>query len=260
MTITLSIANQKGGVGKTTTAINLSAALSQQGRKTLLIDLDPQGNATGGSGIDKHSLTCSINEVLQQQVGIAQAVLPTQWGYDLLPANGDLTVAEVALTQAGQCETRLRAAIGDIASTYDMVVIDCPPSLNMLTVNALVASDGVLIPVQCEYYALEGLTSLMHNIEAIKQNQHARIGSVQVLRTLYDQRNRLARDVSAQLVTHLGDRLLETVVPRNVRVAESPSYGAPIVHYDAQSAGAKAYIALAKEYWTKQHQEQEVMA
>jgi chromosome partitioning protein len=244
MTITVSIANQKGGVGKTTTAINLAAALSLQGQKTLLIDLDPQGNATGGSGIDKHSVACSVNEVLQQQVPIAQAVQPTPWGYDLLPANGDLTVAEVALTQAG---------------AYDMIVIDCPPSLNMLTVNALVASDNILIPVQCEYYALEGLTSLMRNIEAIKQNQHARIRSVQVLRTLVDQRNRLARDVSAQLVTHLGDRLLETIVPRNVRVAESPSYGAPIVHYDAQSTGAQAYIALATEFWAKQKQASEVV-
>ena len=259
MTIIVSIANQKGGVGKTTTAINLAAALSQQGQKMLLIDLDPQGNTTGGSGIDKHSLACSVNEVLQQQVPITQAVQSTPWGYDLLPANGDLTVAEVALTQAGQCETRLKAAVSEIAGAYDMIVIDCPPSLNMLTVNALVASDNILIPVQCEYYALEGLTSLMHNIEAIKQSQHARIRSVQVLRTLVDQRNRLARDVSAQLVAHLGDRLLETVVPRNVRVAESPSYGAPIVHYDAQSTGAQAYIALAKEFWAKQKQTSEAI-
>ena len=246
-TSVISVANQKGGVGKTTSAINLAASLTATKRQILLIDLDPQGSATVGSGVNKQSLTASINDVLLGNMTMQDAVLQSGWKYDLLPANGDLTVAEVRLLKSGQQERCLEEALKVIKNQYDFILIDCPPSLNILTVNALVAADSVLIPIQCEYYALEGLTSLFSSIERIRQTVNPSLKVEGLLRTMYDGRNRLTVEVSEQLLTYFGDKVYQTVIPRNVRLAEAPSHGIPVMNYDKNSQGAAAYLALAWE-------------
>lgn len=253
-TSVIAIANQKGGVGKTTSAVNLAASLAAAKRQILLIDLDPQGSATIGSGVNKQSLTLSINDVLLGNITMQDAVLQSGWKYDLLPANGDLTVAEVRLLKSGQRESSLEEALKAIKNQYDFILIDCPPSLNMLTVNALVAADSVLIPIQCEYYALEGLTSLLSSIERIRQTVNPSLKIEGLLRTMYDGRNRLTVEVSEQLLTHFGDKVYQTVIPRNIRLAEAPSHGIPVMNYDKNSQGAAAYLALAREM-TRYHED-----
>jgi len=245
----LAIANQKGDVGKTTTAVNLAASLVATKRRVLLVDLDPQGNATMGSGIDKHDLEVSLYDVLTGRARTAAAIRKTEAtaGFDLLPANGDLTAAEVELMDLPRRESRLREALAEVRPDYDYILIDCPPSLNMLTVNALVAAQGVLIPMQCEYYALEGLSALMQTIESIKATSNPKLEIEGLLRTMYDPRNSLTVDVSTQLISHFGDRVYGTVIPRNVRLAEAPSHGVPVLSYDKTSRGAVAYLALAGE-------------
>lgn len=242
------LANQKGGVGKTTTSVNLAASLAATKRRVLLVDMDPQGNATMGSGVDKYQLKHSAFDLL---LGSAKAELVIQpagnHGYDLVPSNGDLTAAEVALIQLSNKEFRLRHALGDIAQRYDYILIDCPPSLNMLTLNALAAAQGVVIPIQCEYYALEGLTALMQTIDRIREDINPELHIEGLLRTMFDPRNNLANDVSAQLMSHFGERVYRTIIPRNIRLAEAPSYGSPVLNYDRASTGALAYLALAGE-------------
>ena len=248
MSKVLAIANQKGGVGKTTTAVNLAASLAATKRRVLLVDLDPQGNATMGSGVDKHDLDISLYDVLTGKSRTAAAVVKTEAsGFDLLPSNGDLTAAEVELMTLPRRESRLREALAEVRPDYDYILIDCPPSLNMLTVNALVAAQGVLIPMQCEYYALEGLSALVQTIESIKQTLNPKLEIEGLLRTMYDPRNSLTVDVSAQLMSHFGDKVYGTVIPRNVRLAEAPSHGVPVLAYDRTSRGAVAYLALAGE-------------
>jgi len=242
------IANQKGGVGKTTTCVNLAASLAATKRRVLLIDLDPQGNATMGSGVDKNSLEFTVYDVLMGITGVDSALQKSPSGqYLVLPANSDLTAAEVQMMTMEDKERRLRSAIRGICDRFDYVVIDCPPSLNMLTVNALAACDGVIIPMQCEYYALEGLSALINTVNTIQNVLNPNLKVEGILRTMFDPRNSLTGDVSAQLSTHFGDRVYRTCVPRNVRLAEAPSFGLPVISYDRQSKGALAYIALAGE-------------
>lgn len=247
------IANQKGGVGKTTTCINLAASLVATKRRVLLIDLDPQGNATMGSGVDKHALEHSIYDVLIGECNLVEAMQYSEHGgYQLLPANRDLTAAEVGLLEMKMKESRLRNALVPIRENYDYILIDCPPALSMLTVNALVAADGVIIPMQCEYFALEGLSDLVNSIQRIAKMLNPSLKIEGLLRTMYDPRISLTNDVSAQLKQHFPDTLYQTVIPRNIRLAEAPSYGMPALVYDKQSRGAIAYLALAGELVRRQ--------
>lgn len=257
----LSLANQKGGVGKTTTSVNLAASLAATKRKVLLIDLDPQGNATMGVGVDKNALEKTFCDVLLDKVSASDALVTIEnVGIDLLPANADLTAAEVNLMRTDNAEQRFKESIAPIKDNYDYILIDCPPALNMLTLNALVASDGVIIPMQCEYYALEGLTALVDTIEQVRSSVNPNLEIEGLLRTMFDPRNTLSNDVSAQLIEHFGDKVYRTIVPRNVRLAEAPSYGLPALLYEKTSRGALAYLALAGEMLRRETRNKTVAA
>jgi chromosome partitioning protein len=242
----IAISNQKGGVGKTTTAVNLAAALGMLDKKVLLIDMDPQGNATTGMGIDKQQLELGVQELLTGECSFTEALLrsPTS-PVDVLASNGGLVAAEVALMQQSEREFVLKKALQ--GHSYDWIIIDCPPSLNLLTLNALCVADGVLVPVQCEYYALEGLAGLLETIQSVQQMVNPQLTIAGLLRTMYDRRNKLANDVSNELLAHFGEKMLTSIIPRNVRLAEAPSFGQSIFSFDDSSTGAIAYLALAQE-------------
>jgi len=243
----IAITNQKGGVGKTTTSINLAASFAAMQRKVMLIDLDPQGNATVGSGVQKSQIKYAANQVLSDEIDLQSALISTESNYDLLATTQELIVAEMQLLQLKDREQRLKNILQPFIPVYDYILIDCPPSLSILTVNALVAANSVLIPIQCEYFALEGLSALLKTVEEIRATINPTLHLEGLLRTMYDGRNRLAVDVSSQLLSHFPERVYNTVIPRNVRLAEAPSHGTPVLHYDEKSQGAVAYLALAGE-------------
>ena len=247
----LAITNQKGGVGKTTTCVNLAASLAATKRRVLLIDLDPQGNATTGSGVEKAGLKQTIYHVLIGDKSIAEVRVKAESGFDVVPANRELAGAEVELVNELARETRLKTALSALGDEYDYILIDCPPALNLVTVNALTAAHAVMIPMQCEYYALEGLSDLVNTIKKVRAYLNPSLEIEGLLRTLFDPRNMLAQQVSAQLTQHFGDKVYRTVIPRNVRLAEAPSYGQPALVYDRASKGAQAYLALAGEIINK---------
>lgn len=253
----IAIANQKGGVGKTTTTVNLGASLAASGERVLLIDLDPQGNATMGCGCDKNAVELNIYDWMMDNKPLAEVSVNIKPSFDLMPSNTDLTAVEIELMQQTSRDQRLKERLLPVADNYDFVVIDCPPSLNILTLNALVAADGVLIPMQCEYYALEGLTALLETISGVRQAANPELALEGILRTMYDPRTGLTRDVSRQLIAHFGDDVFRTVIPRNIRLAEAPSHGEPVLYYDRQSRGSVAYQALAGELLRKHQRKAE---
>ena len=243
----ISVTNQKGGVGKTTTSINLADSLVKRGKRILLIDMDPQGNSSVGCGVDPSEIETSIYDLLLDDVTVKESIKKTDCGVDVLPANGDLAGAQVELLNEIGRELRLKNSLEGVQADYDYIFIDCPPALNVLTINALVASDSVMIPMQCEYFALEGLSALIATVRKIRETLNPRLSIEGLLRTMFDSRNSLSNEVSRQLQTHFGDKVYKTVVPRNVRLAEAPSYGEPAITYAPNSKGAKAYLQLADE-------------
>jgi chromosome partitioning protein len=256
----IAIANQKGGVGKTTTAVNLAAALARTPKRVLLVDLDPQGNATMGSGVDKRELESSITDVLLGEAQPREAIVRGDDGYDLLPGNIDLTAAEIRLMDEAGREARLKQALEAVRGDYDFIIVDCPPSLSLLTLNALTAADSVLVPMQCEYFALEGLSALIETIQALTARLNPELEIEGVLRTMFDVRNNLANAVSAELTQHFGELVFRTIIPRNVRLAEAPSHGQSIIGYDKGSRGGVAYLGLAGEVLRRQRERDQKQA